>query len=156
MCISLFDGRLRFEGDGSSYSGFGCRIEPDDDCCVPPPNVPPDVTPNPLSVTPNPPVNHVDVERDFPQTFSLIAPDGDGSSENAVDAVKEFSADVLAVDSPPDVEILRPDSGEGGCGGEVGEFCAQVCTTEDGVTGSAADMAYTVTLRRGTRRLRRW
>ena len=32
-CISLFDGRLGFEGDGSSYSGFGCRIEPDD-CCV--------------------------------------------------------------------------------------------------------------------------
>ena len=28
--ISLFNGRLRFEGDGSSYSGFACRIEPDD------------------------------------------------------------------------------------------------------------------------------
>ena len=27
--ISLFDGRLRFEGDGSSYSNFACRIEPD-------------------------------------------------------------------------------------------------------------------------------
>ena len=25
-CISLFDGRLRFEGDGSSYSGFENRI----------------------------------------------------------------------------------------------------------------------------------
>ena len=34
--ISLRDGRLRFEGDGSGYSGFGCRIEPDGDCCVPP------------------------------------------------------------------------------------------------------------------------
>ena len=62
MCISLFDGRLRFEGDGSSYSVFGCIIEPDDDCCVPPPNVPPDVTPNLLAVTTNPPVSHVDVE----------------------------------------------------------------------------------------------
>ena len=30
MCISLFNGRLRVEGDGSSYSGFACRIEPDD------------------------------------------------------------------------------------------------------------------------------
>ncbi|CAM9153268.1 unnamed protein product [Laminaria digitata] len=29
LCISLFDGRLRFEGDGSSYSNFACRIEPD-------------------------------------------------------------------------------------------------------------------------------
>ena len=36
MRISLRDGRPRFEGDGSGYSGFGCRIEPDDDCCVPP------------------------------------------------------------------------------------------------------------------------
>ena len=31
LCIYPFDGRLRFEGDGSSYSGFVfCRIEPDD------------------------------------------------------------------------------------------------------------------------------
>ena len=29
LCISPFDGRLRFEGDGSSYSNFACRIEPD-------------------------------------------------------------------------------------------------------------------------------
>ena len=34
MRISLRDGRLRFEGEGSGYSGFGCRIEPDGDCCV--------------------------------------------------------------------------------------------------------------------------
>ena len=26
LCISLFDGRLRFEGDGSSYSNFAYRI----------------------------------------------------------------------------------------------------------------------------------
>ena len=30
VCISLCNGRLRFEGDGSSYSGFAYRIEPDD------------------------------------------------------------------------------------------------------------------------------
>ncbi|CAM9287200.1 unnamed protein product, partial [Laminaria digitata] len=30
LCISLFNGRLKFEGDGSSYSSFACRIEPDD------------------------------------------------------------------------------------------------------------------------------
>ena len=92
MCISLFDGRLRFEGDGSSYSGFSCRIEPNDDCCVLLPNVPPNVTPNSLAETPHPPVNHGDVERDLPQTFPFVfvAPDSDGSSENAVDAVREF------------------------------------------------------------------
>ena len=50
---------------------------------------------------------------------------------------------MLAVDSPPDVEILRPDSEGEACGGEFGEFCAQVGTTEDGVTGRAADIGYT-------------
>ena len=30
LCIYLFNGRLRFEGDGSSYSGFAYRIESDD------------------------------------------------------------------------------------------------------------------------------
>ena len=49
---------------------------------------------------------------------------------------------MLAGDSPAEVDILRPDSGER-FGGEVGEFCAQACTTEDGVTGSAADIGYT-------------
>ena len=29
LCISLFDGRLRFEGDGSSYFNFVYRIELD-------------------------------------------------------------------------------------------------------------------------------
>ena len=48
MCTFLLDGRLGFEGDGSSYSGFGCRIEPDDDCCIPPPDVSHNVTPNRL------------------------------------------------------------------------------------------------------------
>ena len=30
LYIFLFNGRLRFEGDGSSYSEFTYRIEPDD------------------------------------------------------------------------------------------------------------------------------
>ena len=30
LCISLFNRRLRFEGDGSGYSGFADRIELDD------------------------------------------------------------------------------------------------------------------------------
>ena len=29
VCFSPFGGRLRFEGDGSSYSNFEYRIEPD-------------------------------------------------------------------------------------------------------------------------------
>ena len=72
MCIYMFDGRLRFERIGSNPSGFGCRIEPDDDCFVLPPDAPP-------NVTPNPPVNDVDVDCDFPQTFSVIVPVTDGS-----------------------------------------------------------------------------
>ena len=55
----------------------------------------------------------------------------------------EFSADVLAVGSPPGVEILSPDSGGRVCAGEFGEFCAQVCTTDDDVAGNAADIGYT-------------
>ena len=47
MRISPFDVRLRFEGYDSMYSSFSCRIEPDDDGCVPPLNVPPNVTPIP-------------------------------------------------------------------------------------------------------------
>ena len=88
-------------------------------------------------------MNHVDLDRDFLQTFLVIAFYTDGSIENAVDAVREFSVDVLTVDSPPDVEVLRPDSGGRACGGEFGGFCAQVCTTEDGVPGSAAEISYT-------------
>ena len=32
MCISLFDGRLRFEGDGNIYSNFAYRLQPDNGC----------------------------------------------------------------------------------------------------------------------------
>ena len=41
-------------------------------------------------MTPIPPVNHVDVDYDFPLTFLVMAPGTDGSSKNAVDVVREF------------------------------------------------------------------
>ena len=40
----------------------------------------------------------------------MIVSDSDASSENAVDAVLDFSADVLAVDSPTEVDIARSDN----------------------------------------------
>ena len=88
-------------------------------------------------------MNHVDVDYDFPQTSLVMAPDADGSSKNAVDVVRQFSADVLAVGPPPGVEILGPDSRGTVCGGEFGEFCAQICTKDHGVAGSAVDIGYT-------------
>lgn len=30
LCLNLFNGRLKFEGDGCSYSTFAYRVEPDD------------------------------------------------------------------------------------------------------------------------------
>ena len=94
MCISLLGGRLMLKADGPSYSGFGCRVEPDDDCCIPPP-----------SVTPNPPVNHVETGCDSPWKLCVDAPRGDASSENAVDTVQEFSRNMMAVDSSSTVDF---------------------------------------------------
>ena len=62
LCISLFNGRLRFEGDGSSYSGFAYRIEPDGG-----------YVPFPLE-TPNPPETCVEYGCDFPSAFPVLAP----------------------------------------------------------------------------------
>lgn len=143
VCISLFDGRLRFAGYGPSHSGFECRIEPDDDFCVSPPTVtlnPPVVAPAP----PVPPVIHVGIDCDSSKTFLVlvITPDSDVSSETAVDAVRELSADALAVDSPSEFESTRPDNWGTVCGGEFGEFGAQIYTTGDGVAGSAVDIGY--------------
>ena len=135
LFISLFDSKLRVEGDGSKVYGFGCRIEPDDHWCAPPPNVPP-------YVTPNLPVNHVDDDRGFHQTSPVIAPDGDGSNESEGDNGREFSIGVPAVDPSPGVESLRPGSEGRASGGEFGKFCAQVCTTEGGVTGRASGFCY--------------
>ena len=73
LCISLFDGRLRFEGDGSTYSNFACRIEPD-----------PGFVPFPL-ITPDPAENHVETGWNFLLAFPVfVAP---GSAASAVAAV---------------------------------------------------------------------
>ena len=78
-------------------------------------------------MTPIPPVNHhVDVACDFPQTLLVMAPDTDGSSRNTVDVIREFSADVLAVGSPPYVGSLRPDLG--GVGGLRRSGWGVLCT----------------------------
>ena len=73
LCISLFDGRLRFEGDGSSYSNFACRIEPDNG-----------YVPFPL-LTPDPAENRGETGCDFPLAFPVLAPGSAASAETAVD-----------------------------------------------------------------------
>ena len=73
LCISLFNGRLRFEGNGSIYSGFTYRIEPDDGY-VPF-----------LFETPNPPETCVEYGCDFPLAFPVLAPGSTASTENSVD-----------------------------------------------------------------------
>lgn len=105
MCFSLFGGRLRFKGDGSSYCGFGCRAEPDDDCCI-----------TPRNMTPNPPVNHVVAGCDSPQKLPVRALRDAASSENAVDTVKEISASIIAVDSSSKVGVWTSDNDVGFCG----------------------------------------
>ena len=73
LYTSLFDGRLRFEGDGSSYSNFTCRIEPDNG-----------YVPFPL-LTPDPAENRVETGCDFPLAFPVLAPGSAASTETFVD-----------------------------------------------------------------------
>ena len=73
----------------------------------------------------------------------MIVSDSDASSENAVDAVLDFSADVLAVDSPTEVDIARSDNGGRVCGGSLRTSAQTFFKAEDGVAGSAADIGYT-------------
>ena len=73
LCISLFTGRLRFEGDGSSYSGFAYRIEPDDG-----------YVPFPV-LTPNPPEPCVEPGCDLPLAFPVLEPGSIASTETSVD-----------------------------------------------------------------------
>ena len=68
----FFDGRLRFEGDGSSHSGFPCRIEPDDG-----------YVPLPL-FTPNPPEYCAESGRDFPLALPVLAPGSNAYTESDV------------------------------------------------------------------------
>ena len=73
LCISLFTGRLRFEGDGSSYSGFAYRIEPDDG-----------YVPFPV-LTPSPPEPCVEPGCDLPLAFPVLEPGSIASTETSVD-----------------------------------------------------------------------
>ena len=88
LCISLFNGRLRFEGDGSSNSGFAYKIEPDDG-----------YVPLPLE-TFNPPETCVEYGCDFPLAFPVLAPGSTASIETRVDVnvfhcVQGHSSEVL-------------------------------------------------------------
>ena len=62
LCISLFNGKLRFEGDGSSCTGFAYRIEPDDG-----------YVPFPLLIR-NPPKPFVESGCDVPLVFPVLHP----------------------------------------------------------------------------------
>ena len=62
LCVSLFNGRMRFEGNGSSYSGLAYRIAPDDG-----------YVPFPL-LTPNPAKTCVESGCDFSRAFPVLAP----------------------------------------------------------------------------------
>ena len=73
LCISLFNGRLTFEGDGSSYLNFAYRIKPDNDC-----------VPFPL-LTPDSAENRAKTDCDSPQALPVLAPSSAASAETAVD-----------------------------------------------------------------------
>ena len=73
MCVSVFNGRLRFEGDGSSCSRFAYRMEPDDG-----------YVPFPL-LTPKPPKTCVESGCDFSLVFPVLAPGSIASTETSVD-----------------------------------------------------------------------
>ena len=68
--VTLADGHLRFWSDGSGYSNYGRRIDPDDD-----------YIPFPLSV-PGPIENAVQPALPVPLGFPVIAPGIDDSCEN--------------------------------------------------------------------------
>ena len=71
-CISLFNGRLRFEGDGSSYSGVPYRIQPNDG-----------YVPFPL-LTPNPPETCKESGCDFALAFPVLTPGSERLRNNSV------------------------------------------------------------------------
>ena len=71
--ISPFDGRLGFEGDESSFSGFACRIEPGDGH-----------VPFPL-LTPNPPEDCVQSGCDFLLAYLVLASCSNACVETGVD-----------------------------------------------------------------------
>ena len=70
MSVTLVDGRLRLSSDGSSYSNYGRRIDPDDDCI-----------PFPLSV-PDPIENAGQPSLPAPLGFPVVASGSENSHEN--------------------------------------------------------------------------
>ena len=109
LCISLLDGRLRVKGDGSSYPGFACRIEPDDGYVPFPP------------LTPNPPEDCEESGCDFPLFFPVLAAGNNAYAESDVDikvshCLHAHSNEVLARETPkpPGAKLtgkLRPCTG---------------------------------------------
>ena len=71
--FSLFNGRLRFEGDRSSYPNFACRIEPDNGYVTFP------------LLTPDFTENRAKNDCDSPQALPALAPGSAASVETAVD-----------------------------------------------------------------------
>ena len=71
--ISLFDGRLRFEGDGSSCFNSAFIIKPDNG-----------YVPFPL-LTPDSTENRMEIDRGSPQALPVLAPGSAVSAETAVD-----------------------------------------------------------------------
>ena len=72
LCLSLFDGRLGFEGDGSSYFNFAYRVGPDNG-----------YVPFPL-LTPDSAENRTETDCDSSQAFPVFAPGRAASAETAV------------------------------------------------------------------------
>ena len=72
LCISHFNGRLRFEGGGSSYFKFAYIIEPDNGY-VPFPLLTPDCT-----------ENRAEIDCDSLQALPVLAPGSAASAETAV------------------------------------------------------------------------
>ena len=89
-----FNGRLRFEDDGSTYSGFAYRIEPDDGYVSFP------------LLTPNPRETCVESGCDSLLAFPVLAPGSIASIETSVDI------NVFHCVHGPSNELLRREIGE--------------------------------------------
>ena len=86
----------------------------------------------------------------------MIVSDSDASSENAVDAVLDFSADVLAVDSPTEVDIARSDNGGRVCGGSLRTSAHRFSRRRTVLPGVLRTSVTRAALRKGTRRPTGW
>ena len=89
MRVTLADGHLRFWSDGSGYSNYGRRIDPDDD-----------YIPFPLSV-PDPIENAVQPALPVPLGLPVTAPGSDDSHENKWLNSSTFLPEDLVQSAPP-------------------------------------------------------